>query len=163
MTESLRCSPSIVGALCALLSAPQALGQCQPAWHGSVGDPGIAGFVNALGVFDDGTGPALYVGGSFVDAGGVTVSNLARWDGASWSDVGGGVNPSVLALAVFDDGTGPALYVGGRFTLAGGIPAEGIARWDGTRWSALGGATGTAKRLSHLEYLHFRSYWRYSR
>jgi hypothetical protein len=37
--------------------------------------------VGALTVFDDGSGPALYAGGTFVTAGGVTVSRIAKWDG----------------------------------------------------------------------------------
>jgi hypothetical protein len=105
----------------------------------------------SFGVFDDGSGPALYVGGDFDDAGGTTVSGIARWDGTSWHDVGGGVDggipgpvqerysQGVLAMAVFDDGSGPALYAGGNFSSAGGFPARHLARWDGTTWSALRG------------------------
>jgi hypothetical protein len=97
----------------------------------------------ALAVFDDGTGPALYVGGSFHAAGGVSVNNLAKWNGSTWSDVGGGTNSEVDSLAVFDDGSGPALVVGGGFSMAGGVPAERIAKWNGSVWSALGPGIGT--------------------
>jgi hypothetical protein len=69
--------------------------------------------VYSLAVFDDGTGPALYAGGDFTTAGGVTVNNIARWDGSSWSALSGpsgtGIDDTVYALAVHDDGTGPAL------------------------------------------------------
>src|SRR5437870_1470682 len=43
--------------------------------------------VNALAVFDDGSGPALYAGGTFDTAGGVPASSIARWNGQSgvWS------------------------------------------------------------------------------
>lgn len=92
-------------------------------------------------VFDDGTGSALYVGGRFASAGGVTVNNAAKWDGSNWSDLDGGVtggsNPSVHALFVFDDGTGPALYVAGEFTTAGSTSVSNVARWNGTEWSAV--------------------------
>ncbi|MGA1394229.1 MAG: BACON domain-containing protein, partial [Phycisphaerales bacterium] len=44
----------------------------------------------AMVVFDDGTGPALYVGGSFTAAGGVSAAHVARWDGASWTPLGSG-------------------------------------------------------------------------
>jgi hypothetical protein len=108
---------------------------------GGIGFPGV----EALAVFDDGSGggPALYAGGAFTGAGGAAASHIARWDGASWSAVGSGVdgtNDDVQALAVFDDGSGggPALYVGGDFTTAGGIVANGIAKWDGSSWSSLG-------------------------
>src|SRR5262245_47135843 len=80
---------------------------------------GIDGIVSALAVFDDGQGggPALYAGGDFEIAGGALASGIARWDGVSWSDVGGGVSTgsgagAVGALVVHDDGRGggPALF-----------------------------------------------------
>jgi uncharacterized repeat protein (TIGR02543 family) len=80
-------------------------------------------------------GGSLYAGGTFTLAGGTTVSNIARWDGAAWHALGVGVNDRVRALAVGPDGT---LYAGGDFTTAGGAPANRIARWDGTSWSPLG-------------------------
>jgi len=86
--------------------------------------------VRALAVFDDGSGPALYAGGSFTRAGGGAANGIARWDGSGWSALGSGVGPSgriVDALTVFDDGSGPALCVGGSFTLAGGATAFRIA------------------------------------
>lgn len=43
----------------------------------------FVGFVSALAVFDDGNGPALYVGGGFTEAGGVEAWSIAKWDGAS--------------------------------------------------------------------------------
>ena len=97
--------------------------------------------VRALAVYDDGSGPALYAGGVFTSAGGAAVNNIARWNGTTWSDVGGGsggVFPGIHALAVFDDGTGPALYAGGFFTEMGGAPASKIAKWNGQSWSPLG-------------------------
>ena len=92
----------------------------------------------SLAVFDDGTGPALYAGGLFTFASGLVVNHIARWDGTSWSALGGGVDHRVSALTVFDDGSGPALYAGGSFQNAGGQPAQYLARWDGTSWSAVG-------------------------
>jgi hypothetical protein len=110
-------------------------------WAGLPGGPtGAIGTsqVGALVVFDDGTGPALYVGGNFLVAGGAPASNIARWNGLTWSPLGSGTDGAVLSLCVFDDGTGPALYAGGRFTIAGGVSANRIARWDGQSWSPLG-------------------------
>jgi len=108
---------------------------------------GMNNEVYSLAVYDDGMGggPALYAGGHFTIAGGVLVSRIAKWDGASWSAVGNGMTGGdVHALAVHDDGTGggPALYAGGGFTTAGGVPANHIARWDGVSWSGLGSGTG---------------------
>ncbi|MBX3322950.1 MAG: hypothetical protein KF757_08165 [Phycisphaeraceae bacterium] len=129
--------------------------ECEPRWSALTGpggtgvsDPSGSSFVRALAVFDDGGGAALYAGGFFSTAGGVTVNGIARWDGASWSPLGSGIAgeflPTVWALTVFDDGTGPALYAGGSdFTTAGGVTVNNIARWDGSAWSALTGPGGT--------------------
>ncbi len=92
--------------------------------------------VYALAVYDDGSGPALYVGGSFATAGGVVVNHVARWDGTAWSALSGpwgtgigGLYQTVYALMVYDDGSGPALYAGGDFLLVGGLPSSRIAAW----------------------------------
>jgi len=111
------------------------------AWT-TLGDTRLGGWISALHSHDDGTGPALYVGGLFEEIGGQAISHLARWDGASWSAVGGGVGEAtsgrVFALATHDDGSGPALYAGGSFRSAGGIDINDLARWDGDAWSAVG-------------------------
>jgi trimeric autotransporter adhesin len=105
---------------------------------------GVDNRMMAATVFDDGSGPALFAGGSFTQAGGVRVNGIAKWDGSAWSALGSGaaigVNGQVRALAVFDDGkgSGPALYAGGFFTTAGGVPASCIAKWDGESWAAVG-------------------------
>ncbi|MBI3844946.1 MAG: hypothetical protein HY292_09940 [Planctomycetes bacterium] len=106
------------------------------------------GFVSALAVFDDGGGPALYAGGTFTSAGGVPANHIARWNGSTWSSVGGGVDwndgstPFVSALQVFDAGTGPVLYATGSFNLAGGVSAIDVAGWNGSAWSPLGSGLG---------------------
>ncbi|MEW6252852.1 MAG: hypothetical protein AB1716_19620, partial [Planctomycetota bacterium] len=97
--------------------------------------------LSALAVYDDGTGPALYVTGQMPFMGSLRVNDIARWDGESWSAVGAGLGRGETwrrAMAVFDDGRGPALYVAATFREAGGVPAKGIARWDGQAWSAVG-------------------------
>ncbi len=74
---------------------------------------------------------SLFVGGSFTNAGGSGANYITKWDGATWSPLGIGVNGEVRALAQYDDGQGggPALYVGGAFTTAGGRSANRVARW----------------------------------
>jgi hypothetical protein len=129
-------------ALCIFaLCAPAATAQC--AWTEGVSPslPGVNGFVYATAVFNDGGGDDLYVAGNFTVAGDVLASNIAKWDGSSWSALGSGTNEPVHALTVFDDGGGPALYAGGEFTNAGGVSASHIAKWDGSSWSAV--ASGT--------------------
>ena len=97
----------------------------------------------ALVVFDDGSGPDLYVGGHFTEAGGVPAVNVARWDGHEWSAVGEGLEgtPGIRALAVYDDGTGPALY-------AGGFTTRGLARWDGESWETVDSDVGAVNALA---------------
>ena len=130
-------------------ASAQAPAACQPAWQPIFGGgPGPNSTVMATAVFDDGGGPALYIGGQFGRVAGVTTHQVARWDGSSWSAVGSGMDNSfgptwVRALAVFDDGSGPALYAAGAFQYADGLPANSIARWNGSAWSALGGGLQT--------------------
>lgn len=95
--------------------------------------------VESIAAFDDGTGLSVYAGGRFDRAGGVAVSNIARFDGREWSPVGSGLDGRVRDLLVFDDGAGPALYASGSFRTAGAVNARSVARWDGAAWSSLGG------------------------
>jgi hypothetical protein len=92
--------------------------------------------VYALLALPDGSTVA---GGDFDTAGGVAASNLAVWDGLSWSSLGSGIDGTVTALAVRPSGE---LIAGGQFTTAGGAPANNIALWNGAAWSALGAGVG---------------------
>ena len=101
-------------------------------------DTALDGPVWTLTVHDDGSGPALYVGGEFTTTGGIAARKIAKWDGAAWSALADGLNGTVHALSVFDeDGTGPALYAGGWFTASNRLNTFFIARWDGMAFSAL--------------------------
>lgn len=113
----------------------------------------------AFEVFDDGSGPALFVGGDFSSAGDVSAKYLARWDGDSWSSVPvtasgdeaeGGVatGGTVWALRTHDDGSGPALYVGGFLESFDGWLGWGVHRFDGSSWTHLGlGTQGNVRQL----------------
>ncbi|MCB9879295.1 MAG: hypothetical protein H6835_16995 [Planctomycetes bacterium] len=92
----------------------------------------VSGVVRAMAELPNGD---VVVGGTMTSAGGVSVSNIALWNGTSWSSLGGGTNGGVTSLAVMSDG---ALVAGGWFTTAGGVPASYVARWDGSTWSPLG-------------------------
>jgi len=82
----------------------------------------------------------IVAGGLFVSAGGLPVSNLARWNGSAWSTLGNGPDGSVFGLAVLSDGT---MIAAGSFSHIGGISANAIAAWNGSTWSPLGqGLTG---------------------
>lgn len=115
-------------------------------WHTVPGldSPGseLDAFVRTLYVWDDGAGPALYVGGGFTMAAGLLVNHVARFDGAEWSALAGpdgiGTNDRLSELHAHDDGSGEALYASGSFIEAGGAAANRVARWDGSAWSAVG-------------------------
>jgi hypothetical protein len=93
--------------------------------------PGTDGEIQALVLDASGN---LYVGGSFTVIGDVPANNIAKWNGTTWSALGGGADDYVWALAV----SGNDLYAGGWFHMAGGLPAVHIARWNGTNWSPVG-------------------------
>ena len=117
-------------------------------WSALPGLPenGVDAVILELTVWDDGTGPALYVGGRFSSIGGIAAKGIAKWNGQTWSALaapgGSGLNGNVNAMVAWDDGHGSALYVGGFFTLAGGVTANRLAKWDGQIWSALAGPAG---------------------
>lgn len=110
---------------------------------------GVTGYVFAFAEYDDGTGPALYAGGQFFSAGGIPASNVAKWNGTSWSPLSTGLDGAVRAMTTFDDGSGsgPRLVVTGDFVHAGALAVQRIASWNGSAWSPLGAGlawTGTA-------------------
>ena len=83
----------------------------------------------------------LYAVGDFGSAGGVAnTSNLARWNGASWSPAGGEAVTEKESrgmgrvLILYDE----KLVFGGGFTKIGETSANRIAIWDGISWSPLG-------------------------
>lgn len=96
------------------------------------------GLVLAATIHDDGTGPGLVIGGTFLIAGGQRVNRIARWNGASWSPLGSGIEGSgqarVLTLHVHEGD----LIAAGFFSSAGGVEVNNVARWNGSEWSALG-------------------------
>lgn len=112
-------------------------------WHGLGSGLGTSGFdsVSELAVYRG----ELYAMGSFARAGGITVSNIARWNGSSWSRVArAGTSTTGLfsslegmyALAVAHD----SLYIGGyRLAVAPpqalGPPSTSIFRWDGNTYN----------------------------
>ncbi len=97
--------------------------------------------VSALAI----SGGYVYAAGNFTNAGGVTVTNIARWDGSSWSALGSSLDNQALAMAA----NGSDVYVGGNFIKAGGVTANYIAKWSGGTWSALGtGLNGSVSAIS---------------
>lgn len=92
--------------------------------------------------FDDGSGRKLYAAvRNVID--GVPAQGVARWDGNTWEEVGGGCPAYWPTLAVFDDGSGPALWA---------LASEGdeLARWDGASWMSFPLQSGDADYVWRL-------------
>ena len=71
-------------------------------WHDLAGGltapkQSIPFWAEALALYDDGRGDAVYVGGQFTHAGGVPADSIARWDGTNWEPLGDGLGPGVAA------------------------------------------------------------------
>ncbi|MCB1128861.1 MAG: hypothetical protein KDM81_20355, partial [Verrucomicrobiae bacterium] len=101
----------------------------------------------------DGAGN-LYVGSllSAIGPDSVSVAQVAKWDGTTWSPLGQGLTgqqgviPRVSALAV----SGTYVYAGGAFLMAGGDDIWRLAKWDGSSWSAVGGMNHFRGNVSTL-------------
>jgi hypothetical protein len=72
-------------------------------------------------------GGDVFAYGSITNAGGTPVSNVARWNGITWSPIGGGVSKSALSALVLPDGR---IYAG--VYASPGIST--VTLWDGTKW-----------------------------
>jgi hypothetical protein len=85
----------------------------------------------------------LYVGGLFTQANNTPATKrIAKWNGTSWSSVGGGFigQSYVNAMTVYHG----ELYVAGRFALPNNTNTSfyNVAKWDGTQWDSVGGKFG---------------------
>lgn len=116
---------------------------CIGQWNGSswsdVAEEGLDGTVWALAAHDG----YLYAGGDFTQSGDNVLNGVARFDGAEWVPLAGGMShtsdvPVVKALASCEG----ALFAGGWFDQADTTVVNSIARWDGSEWSAIGAGMG---------------------
>jgi len=126
-------------------------------WNGSEWLPVGAGRSDKTVYALETLGGNLYAGGDFSVMGishpddtfdaAQGMRGIAKWDGTSWSALGGGVNGTVYDIAA----VGSDLYVTGNFTTAYGavssrspVTVNGIAMWNGTTWSAVGGGLASS-------------------
>ena len=123
-------------AFMALLVLP-VLGQlCGPDWAPSGFASSVQTGASCSVVFDDGTGPKLYVGGGFVASAGIPTAGVAAWDGTTWLGVGGGLaGGAVTALCVHDDGSGSTLFACGWFS---GGSGNFVSKLSGGSWIPIG-------------------------
>ena len=108
-------------------------------------DADLDGGVQAL--VSDASGN-LYAGGTFINMDGITQADyVAKYNGASWSAMGAGLDPANGAIntanvdSLATDGTN--VFVGADDPDVAGIPAaDHVARWDGAAWNAVGSGPG---------------------
>jgi len=132
---------------------------CRPYWAAPAMTLGAQSTGGSFFTFDDGSGPALYVGGIFGFWSGLPYAHtVARWNGQSWAILSDGLpqGPSEYGpwIRVFDDGLGPQLYALGSYST---YPVPGrvywISKWNGTAWVPANGylyglTLGVVPRLS---------------
>lgn len=135
------------------LDFPTQSGENLVAWDGTdwnstggIPDWSISVSVYALQEFNG----ELYVGGNFIQAGPVSANAIARYDGATWTSIGGTGNSSFLSNAVLAMTPHAGnLYVGGEIDYVGtqltaytATVSESVARFDGAQWDHVGDGLG---------------------
>ena len=97
---------------------------------------------------------SLVVGGEFHQAGSVSVSEIAAWNGASWSAFTPGADQRVNAIL---PDYGGQMIAGGDFNLIGGRTATAIAGYDSNtgQWSPLY-ETGVDDVVSAVSPIYFQ-------
>lgn len=121
---------------------------------GLPGQNGQVDRVDAMVIHDDGSGAALYAGGSLDSQPSSRQDAVVKWDSSDWSRVGDPLDSAsadVLALCSADLGDGAKLYAGGRFD---GLNdnLQNVAVWDGASWEPLGdGLPEMVLALSQIE------------
>lgn len=111
----------------------QGLGEGVSEGAGSAG----LGTINAVAVAPNGD---VVIGGQFALTVGGPGVNVARWNGTTWTALGGGVPGVVNAIVIQTNGD---VIVGGEFTSAGAnAQCVGLARWDGVAWRPYGSGAG---------------------
>lgn len=118
---------------------------------GGVGPVEMRPAVHALRVYDDGSGPALYVGGRFRSAGALATAGVARWNGTAWSALAAGLDEyaDVKSLSSVPTETGPKLLIAGHFYTSASLELNSMALWNGTEFEPTGqGLRGGASEMA---------------
>ncbi|MCG8407709.1 MAG: hypothetical protein MI923_21125 [Phycisphaerales bacterium] len=86
--------------------------------------------IRIMGTF----GGEFYVGGQFLQIGGVPTSNLATMDGATWQRPFNGSRIDINAATRYQG----RIVAGGGITMIDGAPFANIIEFDGNQWQQLG-------------------------
>jgi hypothetical protein len=115
--------------------------QWQPVGQGiELGGPEIG--IIAMTSHETAQGSRLVVGGRFAAFADETpTTNVAAWDGVSWSPLGEGLDELVYDLESVDFGSGARLFAGGDFGASGETEILRFAEWDGSAWNVPAGGT----------------------
>ncbi|MCC7501045.1 MAG: hypothetical protein IT229_00855, partial [Flavobacteriales bacterium] len=84
----------------------------------------------------------LLVAGDFTDAGGVTCTSVARWNGTNYTNLGTGIQGEPVCAAELNG----QIYLGGTFQNF----AHDLAIWNGTTWSYSNVQNGMAPHVFEL-------------
>lgn len=79
---------------------------------------------------------SLIVLGAFIQAGNISVNQIASWNGTVWDSLGSGITglASIPSMCIYNN----ELCVFSQITNAGGIPVTNAAKWNGTAWTSMG-------------------------
>jgi len=94
----------------------------------------------------------IYIVGSFSSAGGVSAIGIAKWNGTSFSALGGGsANYAINSVGVDTAGN---VWVGGGFTVIDGVSTNYFAKWNGTNWAGVGANDAPYSITQGTSYLY---------
>jgi len=120
---------------------------------------GITVGAQMMTVYDDGTGPALFIGGNFEQVSDTWSPKVTKWDGTRFWALGDGIASTVYSLAVHDDGSGPSLFLGGIFSAAYDLPATNVVEWVGCPFSPCPGDVDGDGTVGINDFLALLAAW----
>lgn len=113
-------------------------------WDGTTWQPvgnglPVVFLVNGIYALSADVNGDLLAGGTWFATPGSAPHKLWRWDGATWSPVGGGALAELPGTVnAVHRVAGGDLLVGGSLTTPPSFPSRGVARWDGAHWHPAG-------------------------
>ena len=110
---------------------------------GVTGIGGTTGQISDLIIYNG----ALYVAGSFTNAGGVFADCIARWDGLEWCGLGSTFDNILSNLAIYQE----MLYIAGGFRKIDNDSIRHIAKWTGGSYVDSCGSISVVEQVQNDE------------